>query len=89
MKNTDEETAYGRRQFLASAAGLAGASMAMSFPRIGLSQSLWQPFTVGQVIDIILKEVPGAPFATTVDQLRSRKYGPGGNGHRYNYVSDP
>ena len=30
-----------------------------------------QEYTVKEVIDVIMKEVPGAPFATTVDQVRS------------------
>ena len=71
MNNTDKDAVCGRRQFLESAAALAGTSIAMTLPRTGLSRSLLQATTVGQVIDIILKEVPGAPFATTVDQLRS------------------
>lgn len=34
-----------------------------------MAQTSSQPFTVKQVIDLIMKEVPGAPFPKTVDQL--------------------
>lgn len=65
---------YKRRQFLTSAGKLAGASMVMSIPGISLAEGLKQTratLTVKEVIDIILKEIPGAPFAKTVDRLRS------------------
>lgn len=71
MKNSERDANNGRREFIRTATGLAGISIAMSLPGVSLSNSLWQPVTVKQVIDTILKEVPGAPFATTVDQLRS------------------
>jgi putative NIF3 family GTP cyclohydrolase 1 type 2 len=45
----------------------------MAVPGIGFARAFEMPrtFTVKQVIDIILKEVPDAPLASTVDQLRS------------------
>ncbi|MDQ4140403.1 MAG: Nif3-like dinuclear metal center hexameric protein [Bacteroidota bacterium] len=48
--------------------------MILAVPGVSLAENIWQAtnaLTVKQVIDIILKEIPGAPFATTVDQLRS------------------
>jgi len=71
MKNTSYDKSHGRRRFLTSVTGLVGTSMAMTLPHIKLYGNLWQPFTAKQVIDTIMKEIPGAPFATTVDQLRS------------------
>jgi putative NIF3 family GTP cyclohydrolase 1 type 2 len=71
MKNTNYDTLYGRRKFLFSVTSLVGTSMVMTLPSVSLAGSLCQTFTVKQVIDIITKEVPGAPFTTTVDQLRS------------------
>ena len=71
MKNTTKATLYRRREFLASVTGLAGISMATTLPTITLAENLSQTFTVKQVIELILKEVPNAPFPTTVDQLRS------------------
>ena len=45
----------------------------MAVPGIRLAESVSTKatYTVKQVIDLILKEIPDAPFATTVDQLRS------------------
>jgi putative NIF3 family GTP cyclohydrolase 1 type 2 len=71
MKNSDYDVLYNRRKFLSSVTGILGTSMIMALPRINVAGSSWQALTVRQVIDIITKEVPGAPFPTTVDQLRS------------------
>lgn len=71
MKNTNDDAFYGRRQFLTSVTGIVGASMVMTVPGVSLAANVWQSYTVKQVIDIILKEIPGAPFPKTVDQLRS------------------
>lgn len=71
MNNTRDETLYGRRTFLSSVTGLIGTAMIIPLPGVSLAQNPMEAFTVKQVIDIILKEVPGAPFPTTVDQLRS------------------
>jgi putative NIF3 family GTP cyclohydrolase 1 type 2 len=45
--------------------------MVMTLPTMGFTKNLLDTFTVQQVIDVILKEIPGAPFTKTVDQLRS------------------
>ena len=71
MKNTNDDTVYGRRKFLSSVTALVGSSIVMTLPKVGLADGVWQTVRVKQVIDAILKEIPGAPFATTVDQLRS------------------
>ena len=60
-----------RRQFLYSVTAIAGSSMLMNSPLEASAGSSLQSYTVKQVIDLIMKEVPGAPFATTVDQVRS------------------
>jgi putative NIF3 family GTP cyclohydrolase 1 type 2 len=63
---------------MSSVTKLAGASMVLAVPGVSLAASKWQaknPLTVKQVIDTILKEVPGAPFAKTVDQLVSGSMG--------------
>src|SRR5205809_3820812 len=65
---------YGRRKFITTVTKAAGTAAVITLPGIGLAEQLLQTkstLTVKQVIDIILKEVPNAPFATTVDQLRS------------------
>jgi putative NIF3 family GTP cyclohydrolase 1 type 2 len=61
----------GRRQFLSSVGGLVGTSVLMTLPGLIRGGGLLETFTVKQVIDIILKEIPNAPFPKTVDQLRS------------------
>ncbi|MEQ9439152.1 MAG: Nif3-like dinuclear metal center hexameric protein [Cyclobacteriaceae bacterium] len=71
MSHTDDEPLNGRRKFLSSVTSLVGTSMVMAVPQVSFAKSLWETFTVQQVIDIILKEIPGAPFPQTVDQLRT------------------
>ena len=74
MKNKRYGTFSGRRKFISSVGKLVGASMVLPVPGGGFAESLWQKkasFTVKHVIESILKEIPGAPFSTTVDQLRS------------------
>lgn len=56
---------------MSSVTSFVGTSLVLTLPNVSTGRNLWQAFTVKQVIDIITKEVPGAPFATTVDQLRS------------------
>ena len=68
MKHTGSDMSYGRRKFLTSVTGLVGTSMAMTLPDISLYGNSGQTYTIKQVIDIIFKEIPGAPFTTTVDQ---------------------
>jgi putative NIF3 family GTP cyclohydrolase 1 type 2 len=64
---------YGRRKFLSTVTKAAGASMIIGLPTGALAGNSRSgtAFTVKQVIDNILKEIPNAPFTTTVDQLRS------------------
>ena len=69
IHNTDDGQCS-RREFLTST-GLAGASLLLTLPGVSSLGASMQSYTVKQVIDIIMKEVPGAPFTTTVDQVRS------------------
>jgi putative NIF3 family GTP cyclohydrolase 1 type 2 len=72
MNRTNNDPFCGRRKFLTSVTSLVGTSMLISLPNVGRADTLWQQtLTVKVVIDIILKEIPNAPFKTTVDQLRS------------------
>ncbi|MGF7216440.1 putative NIF3 family GTP cyclohydrolase 1 type 2 [Spirosoma lacussanchae] len=62
-----------RRTFLTSVTALAATPLLSALPRVSPAHSPGQTnaaYTVQQVIDLILREIPGAPFAKTVDQLR-------------------
>ena len=74
MKITLDPNGYGRRKFILSMGKLAGTSLVLSVPGLSNAGSIWQPkatYTVQQVIDIILKEVPNARTENTVDKIRS------------------
>jgi putative NIF3 family GTP cyclohydrolase 1 type 2 len=63
-----------RRDFITTALKAAGATALLSMP--GLSMAGKNPeettaYTVQDIINIILKDIPGAPFAKTVDTLKS------------------
>jgi putative NIF3 family GTP cyclohydrolase 1 type 2 len=63
-----------RREFVSTALKTAGVSMLLSMPGISKAMSLCannKDYTVQDVIDIILKEIPGAPFKQTVDTIKS------------------
>ncbi|WP_026462527.1 Nif3-like dinuclear metal center hexameric protein [Adhaeribacter aquaticus] len=77
-KNNRTSTAHtptGRRKFLTTVTKAVGTSMVLTIPGLSFAENSRSPvaasLTVKQVIDIILKEIPGAPFATTVDTLKS------------------
>ena len=59
-----------RRKFIYNAATAVGAGMVLSSPLVSHSADLVKKpenFTVKQVIDLFMKQVPGAPFPDTVD----------------------
>jgi len=67
-----------RRSFLAAALKAAGAAALLALPGKGLTTDLHPPettYTVQEIIDLILKEIPGAPFAHTVDTIKSGNAG--------------
>ena len=64
----------GRRDFIAAALKTAGATALMGMPLINVAakpEKAAVVHTIQDVIDIILKEIPGAPFAKTVDTIKS------------------
>ena len=74
MEKKRSEDLYGRRKFIHNISKLGGAAILLTAPHItyaGMLTPVKTRLTVQQVIDTILKEIPGAPFAKTVDQLRS------------------
>lgn len=63
-----------RRDFIASAFKIAGASALVGLPILTMAANFTEQttvYTVQDIINIILKEIPGAPFAATVDTLKS------------------
>ncbi|MBN7810312.1 Nif3-like dinuclear metal center hexameric protein [Algoriphagus sp. H41] len=58
-----------RREFLLKSATLAGAGLVYN-PFSSLAQPRQRAWTVGQIIDAFVAEVPNAPFAQTVDTIK-------------------
>lgn len=73
MANVNQSSGLmpGRRQFLATCAASLGTVMLPGITAVEAHASMPQGLTVQQVIDIILKEIPGTPFQQTVDTLKS------------------
>ncbi|KAB7732561.1 NGG1p interacting factor NIF3 [Rudanella paleaurantiibacter] len=61
-----------RRQFIAGLSQTLGAAYLLNIPFCaGATPVASAPLTVGQVMELILKTIPGAPFPKTVDTLKS------------------
>ncbi|RDC61493.1 Nif3-like dinuclear metal center hexameric protein [Adhaeribacter pallidiroseus] len=63
-----------RRAFLSSLTKAVGASVLLTSPFVSQAEILNSPpqsYTVKQIIDLFLKEIPEAPFEKTVDTLKS------------------
>jgi putative NIF3 family GTP cyclohydrolase 1 type 2 len=63
-----------RRKFIYNMTTAVGAGMVLSMPVISKAAGLIkhaETYTVKQVIDLFMKQVPGAPFPNTVDTLKS------------------
>ena len=58
-----------RRDFIKNTTKLAGGVILASSPSLLFAQQ--KQYTVGQVMDAFIKEVPNAPFKTTVDTLKA------------------
>lgn len=58
-----------RRTFIATTFKAAGAAALLTVP--GMAMATRKPYTVREIIDMILKDIPGAPFKETVDTLKS------------------
>jgi putative NIF3 family GTP cyclohydrolase 1 type 2 len=64
----------GRRKFIADTLKITGGLTLLASPAISMAGEIFsvnKKFTVQEVMDIILKEIPGAPFKQTVDTLKS------------------
>lgn len=68
----EEKNPYSpRREFMIKATGLLGTGVLMGFPSLAWSIQTEKRYSVKEVIDILIKDIPGAPFERTVDHLRS------------------
>src|SRR5690349_4997891 len=61
---------HNRRKFLYNSAAIAAGGVLLNVPFVAKS-SPQKKWTVGEVIDLFLKEISGAPFDKTVDTLKS------------------
>ena len=63
---------FGRRQFLAQLTKVAGSAVLLSAPIAGLAGGhANESWTVGQIMDLFISEVPGGPMKQTVDTLKA------------------
>src|SRR4051812_42267083 len=63
-----------RRQFISTATKAASATLLMSSPILSFAKDAAanaDAKTVGEIMDLFISEVPGAPFPTTVDTLKA------------------
>lgn len=63
-----------RREFVSTVMTALSGSALLLVPLAGIAEKLWHPakdLTIQQVIDIILKSIPDAPFKKTVDTIKS------------------
>jgi len=64
----------GRRKFIADVTTLAGTSVLLATPIMSLANKFIntdKAWTVGQIMELFIKNVPGSPFKTTVDTLKA------------------
>ncbi len=76
-KTISESSVYNfwkRREFVSTLITAAGGSALLTIPGAGIAKDLRQQdqgLTVQQVINLILKSIPNAPFEKTVDTIKS------------------
>jgi putative NIF3 family GTP cyclohydrolase 1 type 2 len=62
----------GRRQFLSRLTAVAGSAVLLNSPLEALSFArVNESYTVGQIMDLFMNEVPGGPIKETVDTLKA------------------
>ena len=61
----------GRRKFLKDVTKTAGSAMLLASPLTSFASAYPESWTVGQIIDLFINEVPGIPIANTVDTIHS------------------
>ena len=70
--SSNSDNYWERRQFIKTVSKVAGASLFFQAPFISNAISRnYEEWTVGKIMDLFIKEIPGAPFQNTVDTLKS------------------
>jgi putative NIF3 family GTP cyclohydrolase 1 type 2 len=64
-----------RRKFITTLTRATGSTLFLSMPLLNNAEGIQteQAWTVGAIMDLFIKEIKGAPFASTVDTLKSGK----------------
>ena len=66
--NSFSPNGFNRRKFISTASKAAGAMVLVTAPLVNFAAN-WQPgykeITVGEIMDLFISEVPGAPFEKT------------------------
>jgi putative NIF3 family GTP cyclohydrolase 1 type 2 len=60
-----------RRDFISTLTMVAGSAASLAAPFPEMVEQEKKKWTVGEIMDLFINEVPGAPFAQTVDTLKS------------------
>ncbi len=74
INKTGTTKSWQRREFVTTMIKAIGAAPLITIPGAAIALNTFQhdhAFTVQQVIDMILKSIPGAPFQKTVDTIKS------------------
>lgn len=74
MPSINEESIWGRRAFVTTMLAASAASVISIMPGSGFAQTKSAReaiVTIQQVIDLVLKSIPGAPFKQTVDTIKA------------------
>jgi putative NIF3 family GTP cyclohydrolase 1 type 2 len=70
----DDNSGYTRRKFIYNVSTAVGAGVVLSSPLLGKAASFVQAadtYTVQQIIDLFIKDVPGGALTKTVDTLKA------------------
>jgi len=74
LSKQNNDNHFERREFITTALKAAGATALLGIPAFNSAAKYSGPptiYTVQDIINIILKEIPSAPFAETVDTIKS------------------
>ncbi len=74
VPTNDNNNLTGRRKFISDALKVAGVSTLLATPGMSMAKNFFaykKDYTVQDIIDIILKEIPVAPFKQTVDTIKN------------------